>query len=451
MPTRARAPHRPGGVSAVRRGATVVSPRGDVDPESRQGVYAGRRQGVYAGRVATEATRAPGGADPRVVDLTLAIAMTLAIAVVIAADFEGAGSSGPAAYLFAAGFGALVVLRRRVPRTMLVLTVLGIFVYYALGFPVIGTALPAVAALYSAAELAFTWWAVGAGTVLVVVSAYFRVIEGQPTAYLYGYELVTNVALVAAAIALGVAVRLTREARAHAERVRVLVAAEQARTAEQRIQAERMRLARDLHDVVGHNLSVVALHAGVASEALGRDDAAARTALEHVRAATSGTLHELRATVRVLRRPADEDGDGAATSPAGLAGLDALVAPARATGLDVGLDLDVPPGALDATVDAAAFRIVQESLTNVLRHSGAAHARVRAAVDRGRLHLEVTDDGRGTGGTVSGGRTGAGAGAGAGIAGMRERAALLGGTLTAGDAPGGGFAVVAELPARLGA
>ncbi len=399
-----------------------------------------------------DATRAPGGvdprgADPRVVDVALAIAMALAIAVVIAADFDGARSSGPAAYLFAVGFGALVLVRRRAPRAVLVLTVLGIFVYYALGFPVIGTALPAVAALYSAAELAFTWWAAGAGTVLVAVSAYFRVIEGQPTAYLYGYELVTNVALVAAAIALGVAVRLTREARAHAERVRALVAAEQARTAEQRIQAERMRLARDLHDVVGHNLSVVALHAGVASEAVGRDDAAARTALEQVRAATSGTLHELRATVRVLRRPADGDGDGDGATvpagPAGLTGLDALVAPARATGLDVELDVTVPPGALDATVDAAAFRIVQESLTNVLRHSGAARARVRAAVDHGRLLVEVTDDGRGAGGAAPD--------AGAGIAGMRERAALLGGTLTAGDAPGGGFAVVADLPARLGA
>jgi signal transduction histidine kinase len=377
-----------------------------------------------------------------VVDLALAIAMALAIAVVIAADFEGAGRSGPAAYLFAAGFGALVAVRRRIPRTMLVLTVLGIFVYYALGFPVIGMALPAVAALYSAAELAFTWWAVGAGAVLVVVSAYFRIVEGQPTAYLYGYELVTNVALVAAAIALGVAVRLTREARAHAARVRVLASAEQARAAEQRIQAERMRLARDLHDVVGHNLSVVALHAGVASEAVGRDDAAARAALEQVRAAASGTLHELRATVKLLRRPSD---GGEATSPVGLAGLDALVGPARAAGLDVEVDVDVPPGVLDATVDAAAFRIVQESLTNVLRHAEARRARVCASVERGRLRLEVTDDGRGTAGTPPEAATGAG------IPGMRERASLLGGTLDAGDAADGGFAVVADLPLRLDA
>ncbi len=400
----------------------------------------------------TDVTRAPGGADPRVVDLVLAIAMTLAIGVVIAANFEGARSSSPAAYLFAVGFGVLVAVRRRAPRTMLVLTLLGIFAYYALGFPVIGIALPAVAALYSAAELGFTWWAAGAGTVLVAVSGYFRIVDGQPTAYLYGYELVTNVALVAAAIALGVAVRLTRQARADAERVRVLAAAEQSLAAEQRIQAERMHLARDLHDVVGHNLSVVALHAGVASEAVGRDDAAARAALEHVRTATSGTLHELRATVKLLRRPVDSTASGPANrrdappaASTGLAGLDALVGPARATGLDVEVDVDVPPGTLDATVDAAAFRIVQESLTNVLRHADARRVRVLAAVDDGQLRVEVADDGRGTGATSPDGAHGSG------IPGMRERAALLGGTLTVGDAPDGGFTVVADLPARLGA
>lgn len=393
------------------------------------------------------ATSGVHGPDPRLVDAVLAIAMALAIAVVVAADFQGAGRSGPGAYLFAAGFGALVALRRRAPRTMLVLTVLGIFAYYALGFPVIGMALPAVAALYSAAELALTRWAVGAGAVLVGVSAYFRVIEGQPTAYLYGYELVTNVALVAAAIALGAAVRLTREARAQAQRVRALTAAEQALAADRRLEAERVRIARDLHDVVGHNLSVISLHSGVASEALGRDDDAARTALGHVREATSDTLRELRATVKVLRSPVS--GPAAATDQSprgstGLAGIDALVRPARAAGLDVAVAVDVEPDALDATIDAAAYRIVQESLTNVLRHSGARRATVSADVADGRLRVRVSDDGRGAGAPIA-------SSSGQGIAGMRERAALLGGRLDAGDAPGGGFVVVADLPARLGA
>lgn len=383
-------------------------------------------------------TRGSAGVDPRVVDGLLALAMTLAVSVVVAAGFDGPGSSGPVAYLFALGFGGLVAIRRRAPRTMLVLTVLGIFGYYALGLPVIGMALPAVAALYSAAELGRTWWAVGAGVVLVAVSAYFRVTEGQPVAYLYGYELVTNVALVAAAIALGVAVRLARAARAHAERVRELTAAEQAQEADRRLAAERVRIARDLHDVVGHHLSVVALHAHVATEAVGGDDAAARAALGQVGDATSAALRELRTTVKVLRGPVPADPRGATS----LAGVDALVRPARAAGLDVRLDVRVAPGALDGAIDAAAYRIVQESLTNVLRHASAHRVDVAAHVEDGTLHVRVADDGTGS-------RPGDDPGRGRGIAGMAERAALLGGRLDAHDGPDGGFVVAAELPARL--
>ncbi|WP_454043476.1 sensor histidine kinase [Cellulosimicrobium sp. Marseille-Q8652] len=411
------------------------------------------RQPAAAGGPAVDPAAARPGVDPRLTDGVLAVAMTLAIAVVIAADFDGPGDSGPLAYVFAVGFGALVAIRRRAPRTMLVLTVLGIFAYYALGLPVIGMALPAVAALYSAAELGRTWWAVGSGAVLVAVAAYFRVAEGQPVTYLYGYELVTNVALVAAAIALGVAVRLTRAAREQAERVRVLTAAEQAQAADRRLEAERVRIARDLHDVLGHHLSVVALHANVAGEAVGRDDDAARAALGQVGDATSAALRELRATVKVLRGPLPDVAPRGATS---LAGLDALVRPARASGLDVELDVDVVPGEVDGAIDAAAFRIVQESLTNVLRHAGARRATVAAHVVDGLLLVRVADDGRGDrargdGPATAAGPVGSGSGAatGQGIAGMVERAALLGGRLDARDAPDGGFVVTAELPARL--
>jgi signal transduction histidine kinase len=363
--------------------------------------------------------------DPRVTDVALAIAMALVVAVVIAADPDTARHAGPGAYLFAAGFGALVLLRRRLPRTVLVVTVLAVFVYYTFRFAPIGMALPAIAALYSAAEMRRTGWAIGGGAVLVAVATYYRV-TGTAEEYLTPYDLVTNLALVAAAIALGVAVRLSREARVH-----------EAHAAEQRLQAERLRIARDLHDVVGHNLSVIALHSGVAAEAVGRDDDAARGALEHVRQATSGTLHELRSTVRVLRAPV---GDGASPAPTGLAGVEALAASARATGLAVDVTLDVPDGALDGAIDAAAYRIAQESLTNVLRHAAASRVTVSARVDGGRLAVRVSDDGRGAG---------TGPATGSGISGMHERAALLGGTLTTGDAPGGGFVVVADLPLRL--
>ncbi|WP_366246662.1 sensor histidine kinase, partial [Cellulosimicrobium cellulans] len=155
-------------------------------------------------------------------------------------------------------------------------------------------------------------------------------------------------------------------------------------------------------------------------------------------------LRELRATVKVLRGPVPADTPRGATS---LAGLDALVRPARAAGLDVVLDVDVPPGALDGAIDAAAYRIVQESLTNVLRHADARSATVSAHVADGRLLLRVADDGVGTAARTDGADE---HGAGQGVAGMTERAALLGGRLEARDAPDGGFVVEAELPARLG-
>lgn len=372
-----------------------------------------------------EKSEVPHAVDPRVTDVALAIAMALVVAVVIAADPDAPRHAGPGAYLFAAGFGALVLLRRRLPRTVLVVTVLAVFAYYTFQFAPIGMALPAVAALYSAAEMGRTGWAVGGGAVLVAVATYYRV-TGTAEEYLTPYDLVTNLALVAAAIALGVAVRLSREARAH-----------QAHAAEQRLQAERLRIARDLHDVVGHNLSVIALHSGVAAEAVGRDDDAARGALEHVRQATSGTLHELRSTVRVLRAPV---GDAAGPAPTGLAGVEALAASARATGLAVDVAVHVPDGVLDGAIDAAACRIVQESLTNALRHAAASRVAVSARVDGDRLAIRVSDDGRGAGPALV---------PGSGIAGMRERAALLGGTLTTADAPGGGFVVAADLPVRL--
>ncbi|WP_413450399.1 sensor histidine kinase [Georgenia phoenicis] len=380
-----------------------------------------------------------GEVDPRLVDAVLAMGMALVVAIVIIADLAGTSRSEPAAYLFASGFGALVLARRRAPVAVLAVTVLGIFVYYSLGLPPIGIALPAVAALYSAAEVGRTWWAVGAGVVLVSVAAYFRIREGMPAAYLLSYDLLTNVALVAAAVALGVSVRDRRAIRAHEERVRALIAAEHAREAERRLQEERIRIARDLHDVVGHTISVIAVHGSVAAEAIGRDDATAARAVDRIRQVSSETMRELRSTVKLLRSPAAQ----AERDAVGLAGIPGLVAAAHNAGLDVDLELDVDPGRLDGAIESAAYRIVQESLTNVIRHSGGRHARVVARITDGRLLISVTDDGHGTAasrGHATGGQ---------GILGMRERAALLGGSLQTHDGDQGGFVVRADLPARL--
>ena len=372
--------------------------------------------------------------NPRVTDVLLGAGIALGMAVVIAADWQREGPQSPWAYLFALAFGLMMSWRRHAPRLILTLTVLGIFAYYALDYPPIGIALPAVAALYSCAEQARTLAAVVGGAVLTVVAAYFRVSEGLPTAYLISYELITNVALIAAAIALGVSVRLRREARQQAERIATLTAEAAVQQAHEHVQAERVQLARDLHDVIGHTLSVVSVHAHVAEEAIGHDDGAARRAIEAIQAVTSPALGELRGTVRVLR----SDSGPSAPSP-GLAGLPAVVSSIREAGIAVELEQAVPEGGLSAPIEAAAYRIVQEALTNVLRHSGASHAGVCLALQGGRLRIEVRDDGHG-----------GQAPAGHGITGMVERARLLGGTLRAEPQTGGGYLVRADLPGRLG-
>ena len=398
----------------------------------------------------------PDGVDQRLTDALLATAQALTVALVIAADLEETGRATAGAHLFAVGFGALVLAGRRAPRLVLVLTVFGIFAYYTLDFPPIGIALPAVAVLYRAADVGALRWAVGAGAVLVAVAAVARVADGLPTTYLLSYELLTNVALVAAAIALGVSVRARRETRFHQEQLRALTAAEQAREAERRLQAERVRIAQDLHDSVGHAMSVIALHGNVAAEAIGRDDETARRAVAQIAAATSDQLRELRATVKLLRSPAA----GAERGTVRLSGLGRLVDNAREAGLSVDLDVDVAERCLDGAVEAAAYRIVQESLTNVLRHSRATRAAVTAGVRGDRLELVIADDGPSSrpedgprprnghhpdGGSCSDDEpTG-----GAGLAGMRERAAVLGGQVRAGRGNGGGFVVHAVLPTRL--
>ncbi|WP_208012639.1 sensor histidine kinase [Cellulomonas shaoxiangyii] len=382
-------------------------------------------------------------ATSRRVDVLLAVATCAAVALTVGSGVAAERAPSPVAYAFALGFGALLLVRRRWPVAVLVVTVLGIFAYYALGFPAIGQALPAAAALYSAAELGRTRVAVVAGAVLVGVAAYFRIDEGLPTSYLLSYELLTNVALVVAAVALGVSVRVRRRSRDDQERLRAAALAEQQAQAEQRMQDQRVRIARDLHDSVGHSLAVIAVHAHVAQEAVGRDDALVGESLERITAATASTLRELRSTVRVLRTA----GDDPARGTAGLGAVDALAESTRAAGVAVDLALDVPDGAVDGAIGAAAYRIVQEALTNVLRHARARRVAVRAAVVDGWLELAVRDDGVGAAATRPPGSGPAGDGQ--GLRGMAERVALLGGSLTSGAGDGGGFAVHARLPARL--
>lgn len=381
-------------------------------------------------------------------EVALAAGLTVAISIAITADFTHATLVRPAAYLFAVGFGALMLIRNRAPQTILAMTILGVFVYYAIGFPPIGVALPALAALYSAAETGHTRTAVVGGAVLLAVSAYFRIQQEElSTSYLFSYDVLTNFALVAAGITLGVNVRTRRNIREHQRQLREMTAVEVRQTAEAQMQTERLRIARDLHDAVGHCVSVIALHSNVAREAIGRDDAAATRAVVQVQHTATATMRDLRATVHLLRSPTSEPPQ---TGPAGLAGLERLVGTARDVGIDVTLRLEVDPATLPAAIDVTAFRIVQEAVTNMIRHSGADHGTITARRVGDTVRIDVTDDGRGPGREQSP-RSGVAAGQhGQGIVGMCERAALLGGTVTTGPRAGGGFIVRAELPAGPG-
>ncbi|MBU2665321.1 histidine kinase dimerization/phosphoacceptor domain-containing protein [Actinoplanes bogorensis] len=221
-------------------------------------------------------------------DLVLGVATAVVVGVAVAVNVRGNGTP-PVAYLFAAGFGALMRARRRAPVPVLLASGAGLLGYYALGLPPIGLALPVGAALYSAAEIGHLRWAVGTAATLVMVSSLARTIGGEDPGFLYGYELPTAVAVMAAAILLGEVVRSRRLWRAE-------VAGRAARDAERQVQHERLALARDLHDVLAHTISVVTLHADVAAEAIeDGNPEAARTAVKRVRDASGSAARELRA------------------------------------------------------------------------------------------------------------------------------------------------------------
>ncbi|MBO8188691.1 sensor histidine kinase [Streptomyces spirodelae] len=213
--------------------------------------------------------------------------------------------------------------------------------------------------------------------------------------------------------------------------------------ARRRVTEERLRIARELHDVIGHRISLINVQAGASLHRLQKHPGEAEEALAAIKENSRDALRELRATLGVLRQ-VDE---AAPTQPApGLARLDDLVASAKPTGLDVRVHSQGRARQLPAAVDLAAFRIVQEALTNVTRHAaGATSVDVRLDFGERELALAVEDDGKVTGAldrrAASHGST-----RGSGIAGMRERAAMLGGELAAEPGPNGGFAVTARIP-----
>ncbi|GGZ61953.1 hypothetical protein GCM10010371_21680 [Streptomyces subrutilus] len=227
---------------------------------------------------------------------------------------------------------------------------------------------------------------------------------------------------------------LSRERREHAVALRSQEVAEA-------VTAERLRIARELHDVVAHSIGIIAIQAGVGSRVIQTRPAEAREALRAIETTSRETLSGLRRTLVSLRR-AERGATASEPSPLapspGLADVERLAAATA----DAGVRVDVRRGGeqrpVPTDIDLSAYRIVQESLTNVVRHAATERCRVAIDYRDGELLVEVVDDGRGT--------TGDGSAHGFGIIGMRERVGLVGGRLTAGPRPEGGFRVAARLP-----
>jgi signal transduction histidine kinase len=380
-------------------------------------------------------------AHPFVADSLLAVFVT---AVSVPALWHTPSASDPVVYRDPSVLGFLLLVcanlpvawRRRNPMLVVGLTFVPAVLYESLGFPGANGPWGALIALYTVAahcDRRRSYTALGAaavGVVVVMSTARFTATPGNivsnvvvfGTAWLIGENLKTRRAFVAS----------LEERAEQAEATRV----EEARRA---VAEERTRIARELHDVVAHSMSVMIVQAGAARRVLDTQPAQARDALVSIESTGREAMSEMRRLLGVLR----DEGESPATrvpQPT-VADLHALVEPCAEAGLAVtvevqGVVCDLPPG-----VDLSAYRIVQEALTNVRKHAGPASAEVVLRYGDDALDIEVCDDGRGAGADVRDGDDD-----GHGLIGMRERVEMFGGDLRVGPRAGGGFAVHAHLP-----
>lgn len=378
--------------------------------------------------------------------VALVLTLTAVVSSVHRSQGQGAGMEQLGwSWLLAPALGGLLLLRRHAPAAVLVASVVLVIGYYATGRPAIGLELPLVAAFFSTAQQG-RWraaWVVGV-VALAVAYGYRIGVAEQGLLGLLGLDLMTSVVVIAGAIGAGEGMRLhvaERDARLERLRLQQELVEEGLRSS---VQAERQALARDVHDVVGHSVAVVATQASVAADALGeaggaqpapRDLDAARAAVRVARRTSQEALREMRASVRLL---AGEDEQSRLPAPT-LDQLEALAARFDGTDLEVVLTRPQQWPQVSAAAGSTAYRVVQEALTNVVRHSTARRVRVTVRPDGDELAVEVVDDGRPR-------ATGEGAGGGTGVRGLRDRVGMLGGRVSAGPEPQGGYAVRARLP-----
>ena len=349
----------------------------------------------------------------RIPPWVLDVGITVVVALVAAGDVVD-GDHHPLVAAVAIGGAATLLLRRRRPLLVLALVSVAAFVLTIAGTqPLVVALLVAFFSVATNAPRRTSMYAAAAALALVTVGVALDGSDGPASSLPM---------LLAVAVAWLLGDNARERSRRNEERAREAVA------------EERARIARELHDVVTHNVSVMVVQAAAANEVFAEQPERAREALGAVEETGRRALGELR---RLLGVVADGEGDGTVPQPS-LASLDELVERVRISGIDVDVTVEGTPHELPPGVELSAFRVVQEALTNTLKHASASRVGVVVRYGNDALELEVKDDG--VGGTA------AAAGDGRGLVGMRERVALFGGEVHAGAAPGGGFAVRARLP-----
>jgi signal transduction histidine kinase len=350
--------------------------------------------------------------------------------------------SGVPVGVVALGYGLVVlhtlplVARRRFPGAVLAVCVASGLAFAALFMPPVFLGPAVLVAVYSVAAYGRRWVSLAG---LVVAELGLAAVQLTPVRFERSTFLLF-MGILAVAWVLGhfvgvrrAYIRQLEERTAELERAR----AELARRA---VVEERLRLARELHDVVAHAMSVIAVQSGVGAHVAASQPEEVGKALAAIEATSRTALDELRRLLGVLRQ--DSEPQASLTPVPGLADLDRLLAEVGKAGLAVRLRVEGSPLQLPAGVELSAYRIVQEALTNVVKHAGSAHAQVTIGYRDQEVTVEILDGGRGAATPATDGRVGTGHG----LIGMRERVAAFGGDLQVGPRPGGGFRVAARLP-----